>query len=193
MPRRPQVVNVVVNCVNKLVLIPFLDSSRTHSRIFVVAVTAVHPQLRHGHLVPKFWEVSTTGFDELFFHKSFSCCDDAKVIRFGDTLVLQSDKESDKNSKRLGQPIEVVMISIERPIGWRVVQDLSQRGWKCTSNCNTTTLSHPIFRDRASPHPVVRLGGPKLCKARNNVADPLDGGDLYVSSVIHYTPIGSEA
>ena len=43
--------------------------------------------------------------------------DPTKVIRYGDTLVLQSDKESDKNSKRLGQPIEVVMISIERPIG----------------------------------------------------------------------------
>ena len=42
-PRRPQVVNVAVNCVNKVVLIPVLVSSRTHSRISVYAATTVHP------------------------------------------------------------------------------------------------------------------------------------------------------
>ena len=41
-PRSPQVVDVFVNCANKLLLIPLLDSSRTHS---VDAATAVHPQL----------------------------------------------------------------------------------------------------------------------------------------------------
>ena len=62
-PRSPEFVDVVVNCVHKPVRIPFLDSSGMHSRI----CGRGYPQLCYGHCVREFREVRTSCFEELTF------------------------------------------------------------------------------------------------------------------------------
>ena len=46
---------------------------------------------------------------------------------------------------------------------------------------------------RVAQFRVVRLGGPPVRKARNNVAGPLDGGDVFMYRLFHCLPIGSES